>query len=399
MKSAAAVFLALLSSLAQAESTGNRKLEVRSARVALQAGSSKAADPIDLETGLYLRSHIDLYLKDSIPISFTRTYRNADPRSRAFGIGASHSFEMFIAGDSKAFTYVDLVLADGSRIHYDRISPGRDFASAIFEHTNTPTEFYRSRITWNGTGWTVALQNRSAYKLRGCNGSSKPAQCGVVEFRNSKGEVLQVQREINGNISRIVSPSGKWVALTYDSSDRIIRADDSMHRSVGYEYDPKGRLVSVLTATGKKFRYEYDSEDRMTGAWEGSERVLNVYDHDRCVGQTWWHNGVPHVFKLKYQLDDQGQVRETDVREPDGSLTRASFNANGYTSSEVYSVGRSNQINVNYNRDSQTNNLKEVTVTCAGTNQTRRLTAPVGPARTGEFETGFLMSLCKGGTR
>ena len=110
-------------------------------------------------------------------------------------------------------------------------------------------------------------------------------------------------------------------------------------------------------------------------------------------------NGVPHVFKLKYRLDDQGQVRRNGCAGARCSLTRASFNANGYTTREVYSVGRNDQINVSCNRDSQTNNLKDETVTCAGTNQTRRLTAPVGPARSGEFTADFLMSLCQGGTR
>ncbi len=78
------------------------------------ANSPKVGDPVDLQTGLYIRSNTDLHLKDSIPIQLTRTYRNADPRSRAFGIGTSTSFDMFIIGDSKAFSYVELILSDGA---------------------------------------------------------------------------------------------------------------------------------------------------------------------------------------------------------------------------------------------------------------------------------------------
>jgi YD repeat-containing protein len=357
------------------------------------------ADPVGLETGWYSRSNVDLYIKDSIPIQFTRIYRNADSRSRAFGIGTSHTFEMFIVGDSTAFSYVELVLADGSRIHYERISPGRDFASAVFEHRNTSTLFYLSRITWNGGGWTVTLKDGSTYKLLACNSSSRPGQCGVVEFRNAIGAVLQIQRERNGNISRIVSPAGKWVALSYDSSDRIVQADDSLARSTHYSYDAKGRLVKVLTADGETFRYKYDENDRMTGAAEGDQRILNVYDGERCSRQTWWKKGVPHVFNFKYVVDEHNQVRETDVREPDGSLRRVKFNASGYTESQTYNVARKNQISVNYNRDSQSNNLKEVTVTCGGTNSSRRLTSPIGPARSGEAETDLLVSLCATGHR
>jgi YD repeat-containing protein len=361
----------------------------------LKPASPKDADPVDLGTGLYIRSNTDLDLKDSIPIQFTRVYRNADPRSRAFGVGTSNSYEMFIVGDSAKFSYVELILADGSRLHYNRISPGQDFASAVFEDTNDPTEFYRSRIRWNGNGWTVELQDGSSYKLRACNGNSKPGQCGVVEFRNAKGEVLQVVRERNGNVSRIVSPTGKWVGLTYDSQDRIARADDSLGRSVQYSYDDEGRLVKVLMATGKVFTYRYDSQNRMTGAWEGPERILNSYAGDRCVRQTWWHNGKPHLFLFKYASTPQGQIRETDVKEPNGTLRRVMFDANGYQTRDTYIPITGEPLSIRFNRNSSTNNLNTITVTCSGRNATRRLIAPVGLARSGEVETNQLVSLCR----
>jgi YD repeat-containing protein len=389
----AVVLIALFSSFAQSQIAD--PAAVTRSRTVPQPASAKDADPVDLGTGLYVRNNLDLYLKDSIPIEFNRVYRNADPRSRAFGIGASNAYEMFISGDSAAFTYVELILADGSRLHYNRISPGQDFASAVFEDTNTPTEFYGSRIRWNGNGWTVALQDGSSYKLRGCNGNSKPGQCGVVEFRNAKGEVLQVVRERNGNVSRIVSPTGKWVALTYDSQDRIIRGDDSLGRSVQYSYDDKGRLIKVLTATGKVFRYQYDSQNRMTGAWEGPERILNVYAGERCVRQTWWHNGKPHSFAFKYAITDQGEIRETEVKEPNGTVRRVMFDTNGYQTRDTYIPVTGEPLSIRFNRDSNTNNLKTITVTCSGKNASRRLTAPVGLARSGEAETNQLVSLCR----
>jgi YD repeat-containing protein len=173
-----------------------------------------------------------------------------------------------------------------------------------------------------------------------------------------------------------------------------VRADDSLGRSVHYTYDEIGRLAKVQTATGEVFTYKYDSQNRMTGAQEGSDRVLNAYNGDRCIHQIWWHEGTPHPFTFKYLTDKSGSIRETDVIGPNHSLRRAKFNANGYTEREVYNEGRPNQTNVNYNRDSNTNNLKDITVTCAGKNQTRRLKAPVGPAQSGELETQELISIC-----
>ena len=47
----------------------------------------KAGDPIDLSSGLYSRTTVDLMVEDTIPIEISRTYRNADHRSRSFGVG------------------------------------------------------------------------------------------------------------------------------------------------------------------------------------------------------------------------------------------------------------------------------------------------------------------------
>jgi hypothetical protein len=63
----------------------------------------------------------DLSLPGVVPIVLTRNYRQADNISRAFGVGATHSYNVFLAGDStgpNAYTYMDLVLANGVRIHY-----------------------------------------------------------------------------------------------------------------------------------------------------------------------------------------------------------------------------------------------------------------------------------------
>ena len=47
---------------------------------------------------------------------------------------------------------VALILPDGARIEYDRIA-GSGVVDLVLEHTSTPTAFYKSRITWNGSGF------------------------------------------------------------------------------------------------------------------------------------------------------------------------------------------------------------------------------------------------------
>ena len=73
----------------------------------------KGGEPVDLSTGLFVYERTDLVLPDTIPISLTRTYRQSDTVSRPFGIGMTHPYEIFMVGDTRPYTYQELILPDG----------------------------------------------------------------------------------------------------------------------------------------------------------------------------------------------------------------------------------------------------------------------------------------------
>src|SRR5439155_7857915 len=100
-------------------------------------------------------------LQDVVPLALTRTYRPGDTVTRPFGIGTTHPWAIFL-WSNQPYQQVDLILPDGGRVHYVRISPGTGASDAILEHTATPTRFYKSRVTWNATttgGWDLTLTN------------------------------------------------------------------------------------------------------------------------------------------------------------------------------------------------------------------------------------------------
>jgi len=65
------------------------------------------------------------------------------------GQGVAHLYEMTLAGVNQyavnPITSAELILPDGGRVHYDRISPGTDLNTAVLEHTGSPSVFYKSR--------------------------------------------------------------------------------------------------------------------------------------------------------------------------------------------------------------------------------------------------------------
>jgi YD repeat-containing protein len=359
-------------------------------------------DPVDLYSGLYVRTTTDLMIDDTMPIAIERTYRNGDHFSRAFGVGTSHPYDMFIAGDGANFTYVELVMADGAPIRFERISPGNGYVDGVFEHTSTPTAFYGARINWNGGGWTVMLKDGSHYKLLGCSPKTlRPGQCGVIEYGNEEGEVLRINRDPKGNITRIVSPHEKWIAFTYDEYDRVTGAAASTGASLNYEYDAKGRLAKVQpveeTQPGvASLRYEYDDDDRMTVIFDHGQVIHNSYRQDYCVYQLWQFEGTIAQFRFNYVFDQQGRHIATQVRTSDNSLRRVTFNPNGYVLSDARHVGTANEATVVFDRDARTNELQKVTLVCASSAKSVTITNPLDPLKDGEGFDSYkeLLKLC-----
>ncbi len=68
---------------------------------------------------------------------FVRKYRPQDDMSRAFGIGASDSFDIFLTGDSQTFATIELVMADGALAEYRRTSSGQSYVGANWKLTRT----------------------------------------------------------------------------------------------------------------------------------------------------------------------------------------------------------------------------------------------------------------------
>ncbi|MBI3608821.1 MAG: hypothetical protein HY207_12710 [Nitrospirae bacterium] len=320
-------------------------------------------DPVDLSTGLFVLEKTDLLLPDLIPIALTRTYRPNDTFSRPFGIGTTHPYEMFLIGDgdTSTYSYADLILPNGGRIHYVRTSPGTDYTTAVFEHTATPTPYYGSTIVWNGTGWDLTLKTGTTYIF----GDLAPLQA----IRDRYGNRLTLTRANGqtGNLTTITSPNGRTVELTYDAGNRITQAKDNLGRVITYTYDASGRLVTVTDPNGGVTSYTYDAAHRMLTLTDarGIVFLTNAYDgNGRVIQQT---QADATTYRFAYTLDAYGNVTQTDVTDPRGTVRRVTFNPNGYTQPSGYiltdtrAVGMPEQQTTTYARQAGTNLVLSVT--------------------------------------
>lgn len=311
-------------------------------------------DPVDLSTGLFVLEKTDLVLPDTIPISLTRSYRPGDSVSRAFGVGTSHPYEMFLWSNNN-YHDTDLILPDGGRVHYVRTSPGTAYWDAVYEHTSTPSAFYKSQISWNGSGWDLRLNNGTVYVF--------PDSAPLQSIRDRYGNQLTLTREFGvfGNITQLTTPNGRWLQFSYGSGNRISQVKDNSGRTVSYTYDSSGRLWKVWDANGEISEYTYDTSHRMLTLKDprGITFLTNEYDSDgRVIRQTQADNST---YEFDYTVNGSGKVTQTDVTDPRGSVRRVTFNSSGYTLTDTSALGTSKERTVTYERQSATNLVLSIT--------------------------------------
>jgi RHS repeat-associated protein len=310
-------------------------------------GSARGGDPVDLATGLLTDETTDLELADVLPLRLTRTYQQADSESRPFGTGMNFTYNVY-PWSSAMLQYLeaDLILPDGARVHFRRISPGSgpaSYQSAIFLADPTPTKYYGATLAWNGDGWDVRLTDGTVYAL----GDEAPLQ----SIRDRFGNTVTITRapvapdangtiRASGPITQITSPSGKWIKLSYDAQQRVTRAEDSLGRTVGYTYTPDGYLDTVTNPAGKVTRYTWEA-GRLKSVTDGRGIVYNTNEYDSAGRVHRQIDGAGGVHVFDYVPAPDGHIVETRITDPRGYVRRVTFNDKGYQTADTYGLGTS----------------------------------------------------------
>jgi hypothetical protein len=193
-------------------------------------GRATGGDPVDLATGINIREHDDIVVHGEPKIDLHRTFAGGRPRAGAFGIGASHSYDLFLAAESEKakeeVRRIYLIHPIGWRFPFVRTSPGTGHTGAVMMHEGTPGEFHGARLTWNGAGWDLDLVNGSRYSFPPCDGAVvRPEQCAVRGYRDGQGRSIILDRDPNGELRSVSAGWRRRINFRYDSAHRIVRAD------------------------------------------------------------------------------------------------------------------------------------------------------------------------------
>jgi YD repeat-containing protein len=318
----------------------------------------------DLSTGVYIREDDDLVVPTPFPIVLRRTYNSGDGHSRQFGIDATHPGEWWLHGDNDPrVPWAELILADGGRIRFTRISPGDTRDGAVLTHNSTPTEFNGALLSWTGSTWQLRLRDGSTASFMDCDGQAQ--MCSLIESRDPDGHTITFARDASGLLLRMES-EGQSIAFDYDDQKRIIRAFATSQNEVRYDYDDAGRLIHAAMSDGTVRRYAYDSRNYLVRIEEPGRIVENRFDESgRWAYQTVKdseNDPDPYVAIARYVVEN-GVVVETDFDEGDG-LEVSRYNAHGYIVSETLFANSSTPVTFRYLLDSSSNVASGAAMSC-----------------------------------
>jgi YD repeat-containing protein len=284
---------------------------------------------IDLSLGLFIQRKMDFIFDDDYPLQFTRVYTNNDGRSRAFGVGATHTLDLFLAGQMGS--YVDLCLEDGARIHFVHQHPQPGEQDTYSQVGGWTGPFAGTAAKFDGSVWRI--QRNDGWTLFFPYHPNWLLQYVTVlgSFTDPTGREYKMERDNVGDLLSVTTPPGKWLHFDYDARHRIRRIDSSLGRTVHYEYDPGGRLIRTVDSDGHTDVYTYDEKSQMlTAAHEnGVTVVTNTYSNDSYIeSQTVADSGK---FEFSYFRGPRNVIYESQITDPHELLTSFLFRRDSYT--------------------------------------------------------------------
>jgi RHS repeat-associated protein len=314
-------------------------------------------DPVDPGTGLFDFSRTDLSLPDAMPVDATRTYRQLDDVPRGFGRGSGLSYQMGL-NFTDDWSYIDLVFSDSSKIRFLHITGS--LHDGIFENQNTPGEFYKARLEFNGWGFDLTRTDGTTLMF------GNPAFLYLIRDRNNNQ--ISITRSLSRpqDILQLTSSNGRWIRFSYEgTTGRINQAWDNLGRTVTYQYDAQGRLWKVTDPEQGVQEYTYEGTlNRMSTLKDARAIVFltNEYNVGGVLDGTIKKQTQADQTTFQYTYTVQGnKIVRTEVTDPRSTITRFDFNSDGYVTTVTEALSQPEAQVTQIQRATGTNRVLSVT--------------------------------------
>ena len=280
--------------------------------------------------GLILQRKADFVFEDEPELQFTRVHRNQDDRSRAFGIGGSDSYEIFLGGQMGIA--IDLIMEDGVRIHFNHIPPktGQTGDTYLAGWGGEDGRFENAQAVFSGKSWEVKTTDGWTYIFPYTPRALPQNVTVLTGFIDPAGHEYKMERDSFGALISVSSPSGKWLRFENDSEHRISKITSSQGRTIRYDYDKGGRMVRATDPEGHVDSYTYDEKGQMITAGHGSGNpvLTNGYFPDGYIKSQFMGDGKK--FEYSYFRRERNVIYESLILDPNGLETYVQYVGDGY---------------------------------------------------------------------
>jgi YD repeat-containing protein len=283
----------------------------------------------DAGVGLIIQRKADFVFEDEPALQFTRVHRNQDDRSRAFGIGGSDSFEIFLGGQMGVA--IDLIMEDGVRINYTHLPPKTGQTGDTYQAGwGGQGRFQNTQAVFDGKTWRIKTSDGWTYMFPYTPNALPQNVTVLTGFIDPAGNEYKMERDSFGALVSISSPSGKWLHFENDSQHRITKITSSQGRSMSYDYDAGGRMVRAIASEGHVDSYTYDEKAQMITAGHGTGKpvLTNTYFPDGYIKSQVMGNGKK--FEYSYFRREPNIIYKSLILDPNRLETSVQYVRGGY---------------------------------------------------------------------
>lgn len=369
----------------------------------------KEAEPVDLFTGQFELSAVDVDIRGRMPLRVLRMYRSGSSFHGMFGRGWNLEYNeriLILATNGNLLLRYGNSARDEFKNRGDGTfapPPGRyDTLERNVDGSYTLREKHGTVRNYNNEGCLSEIRDRNGHQLLFSYqvGGKLPINA-VSDYSHYTNAILVARdyRLTRMEVAHSNTLSGRFIQFNYDPNGRVTNVVDFTGRSWRYEYDAAGQgsLLAVTTpavpgyAAGLTTRYAYASNSffRLASITDpaGQTYLTNLYNSAGQVvtqfwgaatyrfaypaeGSSWVTNG--NGFKVERSFDTNGNVlsmkqytaglRPTD---PAFYLTRYAYDTNNEQAKVIYPAG-----NVETRRYDVRGNLTETRRKVADTNDT-----------------------------
>ncbi|MBF0407960.1 MAG: hypothetical protein HQM10_11435 [Candidatus Riflebacteria bacterium] len=230
------------------------------------------SDPVNIVSGNFILSNVDLSLKSRLPLTLARIYNSLDSNIGLFGRGWSSPYLShleFIASD------VVFVNSDGSKSFF-KYSDGAyvgHISSNLQLSVATDTNLWRLFIP-GGMEWHFDSDGKIIRMAKAC--------CGT-----GAADSVNIDYNSSGTLHKVSNNAGQWLEFALNSSNLIENVTDSAGRTLRYAYDSNRNLISFTNAINQITTYTYNEDNFLSKFTKPGNRATEIaYQGSRVSGIT-----------------------------------------------------------------------------------------------------------------